>query len=148
MINFTLTIFFAFQLSTGSCQLTRVDQFGFVGKTARQLKMKPVKVNEELPEEQKLTTLPHKKKDISLNHVVRLFKHLKTLAPTSGFGNHIYPITGEFKYHTGIDYKAFYEPVYNIADGRVIKAGSVRGGEIIAKAEIPGALQGHICILG
>ncbi|MDP2864563.1 MAG: M23 family metallopeptidase [bacterium] len=43
-----------------------------------------------------------------------------TAIVTSGFGYRIHPITGELKFHNGIDIGAYYEPVYAVADGTVV----------------------------
>ncbi|MCJ7787060.1 M23 family metallopeptidase [Patescibacteria group bacterium] len=43
-----------------------------------------------------------------------------TTIVTSGFGYRIHPITGELKFHNGIDIGAYYEPVYAAADGTVV----------------------------
>lgn len=48
---------------------------------------------------------------------------LKKLIVTSKFGNRIHPIKGVLKFHAGVDYKAYYEPVYVIAAGVVEFAG-------------------------
>lgn len=48
---------------------------------------------------------------------------LRQLKVTSGFGNRIHPVHGRLKFHAGVDYKAYYEPVYVIADGVVTFAG-------------------------
>lgn len=123
MIKIIICTALTFQSAISFCQLSRIDEFGLVEKKALPLKIESVKATVEFHEEQKLAIEPQKNKDIPASNIVRLFKPLKTLVPTSDFGNRIHPITGEFKYHTGIDYKAFYEPVYSIADGKVVKAG-------------------------
>lgn len=48
-----------------------------------------------------------------------------TTIVTSGFGYRIHPITGELKFHNGIDIGAYYEPVYAVAAGTVVYSGSV-----------------------
>jgi murein DD-endopeptidase MepM/ murein hydrolase activator NlpD len=48
---------------------------------------------------------------------------LKAIKRTSGFGSRIHPILMSYKTHSGIDLKAFYEPVYSVAAGVVIQSG-------------------------
>lgn len=53
----------------------------------------------------------------------RFYRPLKDLKYTSGYGWRTHPVTGNSKFHSGIDLKAWYEPVYAVADGIVTKAG-------------------------
>lgn len=123
MIKCIIMAFFNLQSTISLCQLARVDQFGIVSKLNQPLKINSV-INKHQPliEQQPDKSLQDHTSEPAVI-VVRLCKPLKNLVPTSGYGRRIHPITGVYQYHTGIDYKAFYEPVYNIADGKVIKAG-------------------------
>ena len=134
------------QSTTGLCQLSRIDQFGTVGKMNQPLKYDSVQDIESLPIEQNPYVPLQKRENNSADRSVRLFKPLKSLVPTSGFGHRIHPITGEFKYHTGIDYKAFYEPVYNIADGKVIRAGynNVSGNYLVIEHGLVSSVYCHL----
>ncbi len=46
------------------------------------------------------------------------------MTPTSDYGWRKHPVTGGYKFHSGIDLKAWYEPVYAVADG-IVKKSSV-----------------------
>ena len=48
---------------------------------------------------------------------------LKSIRINSGFGGRIHPIMKSFKSHSGIDLKAFYEPVYSVGAGFVTQNG-------------------------
>lgn len=52
----------------------------------------------------------------------RFYAPLRNLTSTSGYGWRRHPITGGHKFHSGIDLKAWYEPVYAVADGIIKKA--------------------------
>lgn len=103
--------------------MARVDQFGIIRKNEPIVKKDTIANQSSVKSIKNLEVLPQKKNEVSPVNKMKLFKPLKNLVPTSGFGNRIHPITGEFKYHAGIDYKAYYDPVYNIADGKVIRSG-------------------------
>ncbi|MGJ7030873.1 murein DD-endopeptidase MepM/ murein hydrolase activator NlpD [Niabella hirudinis] len=53
----------------------------------------------------------------------RFYAPLKNMAATSGYGWRRHPVTGQRKFHWGIDLKALYESVYAVADGVIKKAG-------------------------
>jgi murein DD-endopeptidase MepM/ murein hydrolase activator NlpD len=53
----------------------------------------------------------------------RFYAPLKNIAATSGYGWRKHPVTGDRKFHAGIDLEAWHEPVYAVADGIVKKAG-------------------------
>lgn len=76
-------------------------------------KMDPLIVEETADTYAKATLVP----------VKRFYPPLKNIVATSAYGWRRHPVTGERKFHRGIDLKAWYEPVYAIADGVVKKAG-------------------------
>jgi len=63
------------------------------------------------------------KQNREITSTKKFYPPLKQIVPTSKFGWRKHPVTGEMKFHTGIDLKAFYEPVYCIADGIVSFSG-------------------------
>ncbi len=52
----------------------------------------------------------------------RFYAPLKNMTATSGYGWRRHPVIGGRKFHSGIDLKAWYEPVYAVADGIIKKA--------------------------
>ncbi len=48
---------------------------------------------------------------------------LKKLMITSHFGYRVHPVTGNNKFHNGIDLKAFYEPVFAVFSGSIEQVG-------------------------
>ncbi|WP_316799659.1 M23 family metallopeptidase [Pedobacter frigidisoli] len=49
---------------------------------------------------------------------------LKSFVLTSAFGSRTHPVTREHrKFHYGIDLRAYYEPVFSVLDGWVVKTG-------------------------
>lgn len=109
---------------TLGAQLRRIDHFGEVDRertkqegdlVLRDTVMKSLKTSTIEPVG---TLSPEKTLKSKVFH-----PPLKKMIPTSQFGMRIHPISGTRKMHTGIDLKAFYEPVYSIADGVVKHAG-------------------------
>lgn len=144
MIKIIICALLILQSTTGLSQLTRIDQFGTVSKVNRPLKFDSVQDIQHLVDS--IDTLSQKMKNSPTDRNVKLFKPLKSLVPTSDFGYRIHPITGELKYHTGIDYKASYEPVYNIADGKVIRAGynNVSGNYLVIEHGLVSSVYCHL----
>jgi murein DD-endopeptidase MepM/ murein hydrolase activator NlpD len=54
---------------------------------------------------------------------LRLYLPLRSIQITSPFGNRFHPIEKVWKMHNGVDLKAYYEPVFAMADGVVKIAG-------------------------
>lgn len=48
---------------------------------------------------------------------------LRHLQVTSAFGNRLHPLTGDYRFHAGVDLKADYDTVYAIFNSRVAATG-------------------------
>jgi len=106
-------------------QLHTIDRFGKASRiTTKESIHVKVKVDSseyvKIEEAPKLT-INNKQQAVII--VKKFYPPLRKMIPTSQFGWRKHPVTGEHKFHTGVDLKAYYEPVYSIADGIVSFAG-------------------------
>lgn len=70
---------------------------------------------------------------------------------TSGFGWRLHPITGERRFHGGVDLVADADTVFAIADGRVSTTGYEPGYGLFIRVSHAGGLQslyGHLSLIG
>ncbi len=146
MIKIIICAVLTFLSAISFCQLPRIDEFGTVSKALNHQKTDLLQNGVRLSNEQNPKPISQKIKNNNAEDIVKLFPPLKKLVQTSGFGNRIHPITGEYKYHNGIDFKALYEPVYNIADGKVLKSGynNVSGNYIVIEHGLVSSVYCHL----
>lgn len=127
MKNTILVLLFILTIIESQSQLNTIDRFGRTGDGYRPqnvdvpaLKKSKIKMTEKNLTDSVITNqVVQNNRNVSK----KFYLPLKKLIPTSGFGWRKHPVTGEHKFHTGIDLKAYYEPVYCIADGIVSFAG-------------------------
>ncbi len=125
-IIFLITIVILIQANNHDlrAQLSRIDRYGKVEINLKEQENREIKDTITLQNQVTLevgskTVLTYKTKPKK-----KLFHPpLKKMIPTSQFGMRVHPVSGTRKMHTGIDLKAWYEPVYSIADGIVKYAG-------------------------
>lgn len=131
-------------LKISFCQLRKIDQYGTINTEKITIRAKPYLV--AIPTAQRNSNSIQKESKRVISKPLRIFKPLKNLVPTSGFGNRIHPVTGNYKFHAGMDFKAYYESVYNIANGRVAKCGydPISGNYIVIEHGIVSSAYCHL----
>lgn len=123
---FVIFILLAVQFKAQS-QFYTIDKFGITGYKNRNTKENHIE-GDSVESTINITSsvplgLNLSKQNSKIASPKKFYPPLKRIIPTSQFGWRKHPVTGEIKFHTGIDLKAYYEPVYCIADGVVSFAG-------------------------
>lgn len=74
----------------------------------------------------------------NFNNVKQLvYMPLDKIHITSNYGTRIHPIDGTSKHHNGVDFRAKYENVYSVLNGKVLESGytSANGNYVVVKHE-------------
>ena len=137
MKNIIFVLLYLIHALTSFCQFNSIDRFGRRGDAYTSQHLKENNTGSLIinPTRKMKADSIETKQDAQSNNITskKFYAPLKTIIPTSHYGWRKHPVTGDTKFHTGIDLKAYYEPVYSIADGVVSFTGygAVEGNYVV-----------------
>jgi len=116
-INIFILYFLILFYQTSSAQMNTVTSYGNrISKIKQdQVKKKPGN-NLNFLVQEKAAAIRYKRE-------IHFYHPLKNIIVTSPYGWRKHPVTGKWRFHKGVDLRAYYEPVYVVADGVVKYAG-------------------------